>query len=86
MDLFAPAMDIIERMGVLEPVLQRHTGTQRIVVRREHASRPVTIDLPAVMTAVSRRHVEIMRDDLSETFTTPPATTSSTASTTPSPR
>jgi 2-polyprenyl-6-methoxyphenol hydroxylase-like FAD-dependent oxidoreductase len=53
---------------VLEPVLQRHTGTQRIVVRREHTTRPVTIDLTAGMTAVSRRHVEIMRDDLSEIF------------------
>ena len=67
-DLFAPAMDIVERMGVLEPVLQRHTGTQRLVVRRVHTTRPVTIDLTAVMTAVSRRHVEIMRDDLSEIF------------------
>ena len=45
-DLFAPAMDIVERMGVLEPVLQHDTGTQRIVVHRERTTRPVRSTSP----------------------------------------
>jgi 2-polyprenyl-6-methoxyphenol hydroxylase-like FAD-dependent oxidoreductase len=65
-DLFAPALDIIERMGLLDPVTEHRTGTQRITVRREGARRPVTIDVGRLMGAVSRRHVEIMRDDLGE--------------------
>ena len=63
-DLFAPALDIVERMGLVERVQERRTGTERIVVRREGARRPVTIDVGRLMGAVSRRHVEIMRDDL----------------------
>src|SRR5436305_728377 len=65
-DLFAPAMDIIERMGVLDEVLERRTGTERATVLREGTRRLVTIDLAAFLGALSRRHVEIMRDDLSE--------------------
>ena len=65
-DLFAPALDIVERMGLLDAVQERRTGTERITVRREGASRAVTIDLVRLMGVVSRRHVEIMRDDLSE--------------------
>ena len=38
-------------------------GTERIVVRREGAARSVTIELTRLMGALSRRHVEIMRDD-----------------------
>jgi 2-polyprenyl-6-methoxyphenol hydroxylase-like FAD-dependent oxidoreductase len=67
-DLFAPAMDIVERMGVVEAVKERRTGTERIVVRREGAARPVTIELTRLMGVLSRRHVEIMRDDLAEVF------------------
>lgn len=65
-DLFAPALDIIERMGLLDAVQEHRTGTERITVRREGTSRPATIDLARLMGAVSRRHVEIMRDDLGE--------------------
>jgi len=67
-DLFAPAMDIVERMGLLDRVLARRTGTERMVVLREGARRPTTIDLRKLMAGFSRRHVEIMRDDLSEVF------------------
>ena len=42
------------------------TGTERLTVRREGATTPVTIDLRKLMSALSDRHVEIMRDDLSE--------------------
>ena len=65
-DLFAPAMDIVERMGLGDQVEARSTGTERMVVLREGARRPTTIDLRKLMAGFSRRHVEIMRDDLSE--------------------
>ncbi|MFB4281415.1 FAD-dependent monooxygenase [Nonomuraea sp. MTCD27] len=65
-DLFRPAMDIVERMGVLEPVLAAKTGTQWLTLHTEGGGRPVELELRRVMAAVSDRHVEIMRDDLSE--------------------
>ena len=65
-DLFAPAMGIVERMGLIDRVEARRTGTERMVVLREGARRPTTIDLRRLMAGFSRRHVEIMRDDLSE--------------------
>ena len=67
-DLFAPALDIVERMGLLDQVVARRTGTERMVVLREGARRPTTIDLGKLMAGFSRRHVEIMRDDLGEIF------------------
>ncbi|MEV0994465.1 FAD-dependent monooxygenase [Nonomuraea sp. NPDC050202] len=67
-DLFRPAMDIVERMGVLEQVLARKTGTEHLTVYGERGGRPAELEIKRVMGAVSDRHVEIMRDDLSETF------------------
>ncbi|WP_433431493.1 FAD-dependent monooxygenase [Nonomuraea sp. CA-141351] len=67
-DLFRPAMDIVEKMGVLERVMAKKTGIERLTMHREGESRPVELELRRVMTAVSDRHVEIMRDDLSEIF------------------
>ncbi len=65
-DLFTPAMDIVERMGLIDQVMDRRTGTERITVLREGARRPTTIDVAKLMGGISRRHVEIMRDDLGE--------------------
>ncbi|GAA4881110.1 FAD-dependent monooxygenase [Actinomycetospora straminea] len=65
-DLFTPAMGVIERMGLRDAVRDRATGTERMIVRREGSSREVTIDLTRLMGALSDRHVEIMRDDLGE--------------------
>ena len=65
-DLFTPALGIVERMGVLDEVQARRTGTERMVVLREGARRPTTINLGRLMAGLSRRHVEIMRDDLGE--------------------
>jgi 2-polyprenyl-6-methoxyphenol hydroxylase-like FAD-dependent oxidoreductase len=59
-------MDIIERMGLLDRLMDRSTGTERMTVLREGARRPTTIDLRRLMGGISRRHVEIMRDDLGE--------------------
>ncbi|KAB8189380.1 FAD-dependent oxidoreductase [Nonomuraea phyllanthi] len=67
-DLFRPAMDIVEKMGVLEHVLAGKTGVERLTIYREGRSRPTELDLSRVMGAISDRHIEIMRDDLSEIF------------------
>jgi 2-polyprenyl-6-methoxyphenol hydroxylase-like FAD-dependent oxidoreductase len=67
-DLFRPAMDISEKMGVLARIEEMATGTDRITVFRQGVERPVTVDLTKVFNAASDRHVEIMRDDLSEIY------------------
>ncbi|NUT49713.1 MAG: FAD-dependent oxidoreductase [Saccharothrix sp.] len=66
-DLFRPAMDVVERMGVLPRIVERATGGERMVVRSPGA-RPVEVDLRRLFDAVSDRHVEIMREDLAEVF------------------
>ncbi|MFF7401505.1 FAD-dependent monooxygenase [Streptomyces murinus] len=68
-DLFRPAMDISEKMGVLPYIEERATGTRRLTVRQEGSSRrPVRADLSKIFGAASERHVEIMRDELSEIY------------------
>lgn len=70
-DLFRPAMDISERMGVLPRIEAAATGTTRMTVVREGrkaSAKPVAVDLSKVFNATSDRHVEIMRDDLSEIY------------------
>jgi 2-polyprenyl-6-methoxyphenol hydroxylase-like FAD-dependent oxidoreductase len=67
-DLFRPAMDISERMGVLPRIEAAATGTTRMSVLREGTAKPVAVDLSKLFSATSDRHVEIMRDDLSEIY------------------
>lgn len=67
-DLFRPAMDISEKMGVLPRVERMATGTTRMTMYRHGVERPTRVDLTKVFSAVSDRHVEIMRDDLSEIY------------------
>ncbi|WP_416483726.1 FAD-dependent monooxygenase [Streptomyces sp. CL12] len=67
-DLFRPAMDISEKMGVLPYIEERATGTERLTVRQEGSRRPVRADLSKIFGAASERHVEIMRDELSEIY------------------
>lgn len=67
-DLFRPAVNISEKMGVLPRVEERATGTNRMTMYREGASRPIRADLSKIFNAASERHVEIMRDDLSEIY------------------
>ncbi|GAA3102649.1 FAD-dependent monooxygenase [Nonomuraea salmonea] len=67
-DLFRPAMEIVERMGVLERVVAAKTGTERLTMHVEGGGRPVDVQVGRVMGAFSDRHVEIMRDDLGEIF------------------
>ena len=66
-DLFRPAMQIVTKIGLLEQVRSKATGTDTIVIHRAGA-KPVTVDLRKLYTAISDDHLEIMRDDLSEIF------------------
>ncbi len=67
-DLFRPAMEISEKMGVLPKIEALATGTDALTMYREGARRAARIDLTKVVGATSDRHVEIMRDDLSEVY------------------
>ena len=67
-DLIGPAMEIAEKMGVANRVHAHATGTERLIMQRVGAKRPANIDYAKVVAALSARHVEIMRDDLSEIF------------------
>jgi 2-polyprenyl-6-methoxyphenol hydroxylase-like FAD-dependent oxidoreductase len=67
-DLFRPAMDIVEWMGLTEKLQAKKTGTERLTLFREGTSRVAHVEMSRLITAVSDRHVEIMRDDLTEIF------------------
>ncbi|MCE7001875.1 FAD-dependent monooxygenase [Kibdelosporangium philippinense] len=67
-DLFRPAMDITEKMGVLPEVEKRITGIDRLRLYRRGVVRPTKVNLGKIYQAASDRHVEIMRDDLSEIY------------------
>jgi 2-polyprenyl-6-methoxyphenol hydroxylase-like FAD-dependent oxidoreductase len=67
-DLFRPAMEISAKMGVLSRIEERATETTRLSIYRDHAPRPIRVDLTKLYRAASDRHVEIMRDDLSEIY------------------
>jgi 2-polyprenyl-6-methoxyphenol hydroxylase-like FAD-dependent oxidoreductase len=70
-DLFRPAMEISERMGVLPEIAAHATGTKILTAHRPWkgpSSRPARIDYLKVERTMSDRHVEIMRDDLSEIY------------------
>ena len=67
-DLFRPSMDISEKMGVLDRIEARATGTNRLKIFREGRTQPIEADLTKIYGASSDRHVEIMRDDLSEVY------------------
>lgn len=67
-DLFRPAMDITERMGVLPRVTAMGTQTTTLTAFREGVRTPSRVDLTKIFRATSDRHVEIMRDDLSEIY------------------
>ncbi|MGW4211070.1 FAD-dependent monooxygenase [Lentzea sp. NPDC004789] len=67
-DLFKPAMDISEKMGVLPRIESLATGTERLSFLREGTRKPITGDVTKIFAAASDRHVEVMRDDLSEIY------------------
>ncbi len=67
-DLFRPAMNISEQMGVIDRIEAHATGTKRMIVNREGGGRPSVVDYDKLMSTISDRHVEIMRDDLSQIY------------------
>lgn len=67
-DLFRPAMEISERMGVLPDIEAHATGTTEMIIHRPGAARPARLDYLKIIGVMSDRHVEIMRDDLSEIY------------------
>lgn len=67
-DLFRPAMEISEKMGVQPQIEALATGTSRLTIHPQGAKRPVAVDVSKLVAAASDRHVEIMRDDLSEAY------------------
>ncbi|WP_432889836.1 FAD-dependent monooxygenase [Kribbella sp. CA-245084] len=67
-DLFRPAVDISEEMGVLPRIEERATGTDRMTLYRDGVRRPVRVDLSKVFGGASDRHLEVLRDDLSEIY------------------
>jgi 2-polyprenyl-6-methoxyphenol hydroxylase-like FAD-dependent oxidoreductase len=67
-DLFRPAMEISAKMGVLPQIEALATGTTAMTMYRHGAQRAAHVDLTKVFGASSDRHVEIMRDDLSEAY------------------
>jgi 2-polyprenyl-6-methoxyphenol hydroxylase-like FAD-dependent oxidoreductase len=62
-DLFGPAVDITERMGILPRVHDARTRTQLISLLRP-GKPPVEVDFPRLVAGISDRHIEIMRGEL----------------------
>lgn len=66
-DLFGPAVEIADRMGVLEAVHAARTRTEVIRLART-GHRDVEAAAAGAAEGVSDRHVEIMRGDLAQIF------------------
>ncbi len=64
-DLFGPAVQIIEWMGALQQVRDARTRTEIISYLRE-GHRPVDAPAELMSEGVSERHIEIMRGDLTK--------------------
>ena len=67
-DLFRPAMEITEKMGVLSRVTELATANTGMTMHRMPGDRQTHVDLTKLFSATSSRHAEIMRDDLSEIY------------------
>ena len=62
-DLFGPAVEVAEWMGILPKVLAARTRTDQVTI--EHPGKPpVQVDLSRLVGGISERHVEIMRGEL----------------------
>ncbi|WP_238012471.1 FAD-dependent monooxygenase [Dactylosporangium sp. AC04546] len=62
-DVLGPAVEVIERMGLLDAVERERTKTDVMTLHRP-GKRPVTIHAAQLLAGISDRHVEIMRGDL----------------------
>jgi 2-polyprenyl-6-methoxyphenol hydroxylase-like FAD-dependent oxidoreductase len=64
-DLFGPAIEIVERMGLLDAVVDARTRIERLSLIRS-GRRCVEVNAEALSAGVSDRHVEILRGELVE--------------------
>jgi 2-polyprenyl-6-methoxyphenol hydroxylase-like FAD-dependent oxidoreductase len=62
-DLFGPAVDVAERMGVLPQVVEARTQTDVLSFLRP-GKRAVEVNMAQLTAGVSDRHVEVMRGEL----------------------
>jgi 2-polyprenyl-6-methoxyphenol hydroxylase-like FAD-dependent oxidoreductase len=62
-DLFGPAVDVVDRMGILPKVREARTRTETISFVRP-GTPPVDVDFTRLVAGISDRHVEIMRGEL----------------------
>ena len=62
-DLFGPAVDVAEAMGVLPGVLEARTRTELLSFQRP-GKRAVDVSMGRLVSGVSDRHVEVMRGEL----------------------
>jgi 2-polyprenyl-6-methoxyphenol hydroxylase-like FAD-dependent oxidoreductase len=67
-DLFAPALEVSDRMGLLGPIMDHATRTSRLRLRYRDTRTGTTLDYRKLLALISDRHVEIMRDDLSQIY------------------
>ena len=84
-DLFRPAMAVVGKMGLRHAIRDKKTGADAIVIHRDN-SKPVTLDLRKVYTAVSDDQWRSCATTSAKSSTTQRVTTSSTSSPTRSPR
>src|SRR6266542_3416404 len=62
-DLFGPAVDVVEWMGILPKVQAARTRTDLLVFERPGRA-PVAVELSRLVAGVATRHVEIIRGEL----------------------
>ncbi|MEU4422394.1 FAD-dependent monooxygenase [Actinoplanes sp. NPDC024001] len=62
-DLFGPAVDVVERMGLLDRVRENRTRNDTITLFRTGRA-PIRLDTAVLATGIADRHVEIMRGTL----------------------
>jgi 2-polyprenyl-6-methoxyphenol hydroxylase-like FAD-dependent oxidoreductase len=62
-DLFGPAVDVVEWMGVLPAALAARTRTEMISFERPGKA-AITVSMNRLVAGISDRHVEIMRGEL----------------------
>jgi 2-polyprenyl-6-methoxyphenol hydroxylase-like FAD-dependent oxidoreductase len=62
-DLFGPAMDVVEWAGVLPAVMDARTRTEVVSFQRAEG-RGVDLNMKQLVAGISSRHVEVMRGEL----------------------
>ncbi|SDG47083.1 2-polyprenyl-6-methoxyphenol hydroxylase [Sinosporangium album] len=67
-DLFRPAVRVVERMGLREKIEAKKTGTDIVTLVAPRTGRRVDVKVANLTAAVSDEHIEVMRDELSTIF------------------